>query len=1094
MSSLRQPWRILRAALLTGALLGLGACSPGGLKPSPGVVVESLGPQGAGVRAGLRAGDVLLSWRRKAAPPANPGEGEGNLASCSDVAEAESEEAPRGPVEVRVQRGGAVSTVPMPAGEWQLGVRPRVAADPEMAACAAYTRASKAARESHWAEALNGYTTAADWARASRRPRFAAIVLQERGVAHFGRDEFAAEESDLRESLRLLSTAAPGSLEVAAAWHLLGRMAWRQDNYARAEENLRQGLALRSRLAPDSLELASSFNNLGIVAMTQGDLARARPFYLQALDLTHRRAPGSLDEAHVLNNLGLVSRGLGDSATAMTYLVQANHILQRVDPGGQSLIRNLTNLGALAADRGDLALAEEYQQAALQHYEATAPEGLEVANLLTDLGMIARERSDFDGAETLFRRALAIQRKRSPNSLDEALSLSNLAWVLEESDRLGEAEDRGRQALAIRSRLSPGSTAVATSLSILGSIALRRKDYRTAVSLGEQALALQRRIAPGTMLEGDLLEFLGSVALKAGHPVEAERYGRQALAIRRRLTPQSRDEARALDLLSSCLLKRGRLAEAEGFLRAAISALEAQIGRLGGTDEARSAFQAGSAEIYQHLIALQIERGEEAGAFQTLERWRARGLLAQIAERDLTFSADIPAPLLARQQALDRAYEKTQVELAKTDPRQQAEIEGHLVQLAQLRNQRSSLEESIVHASPRYASLRHPQPLDLAAARGALDPGTVWLSYFVDVNQTVLFVVTAAANGDPGVLRIFRLAAGETALADEAAVFRGLILRGRDEKKIEPALLVEGRKLYNLLIAPAAPWIGPADRILISPDGPLHTLPFAALVRPGPRPQWLVEWKPVHTVLSATLYAQLKTGRRESAGGSLVALADPLYRPVPGAAADANDPPLRQYRAGLPPLPGAHEEVQALAALYGRDARVYTGAAATKAQVEHLPAGTRYLHFACHALLDRRFPLDSALALAASPASPASAATEGEDNGMLQAWEIFERLRIDADLVTLSACSTGLGRDAGGEGLIGLTRAFQYAGARSVLASLWAVSDRSTAALMAGFYTRLRAGSPKDVALAEAQRELLRDGQLSHPYSWAAFELNGDWR
>src|SRR6185503_1921431 len=97
----------------------------------------------------------------------------------------------------------------------------------------------------------------------------------------------------------------------------------------------------------------------------------------------------------------------------------------------------------------------------------------------------------------------------------------------------------------------------------------------------------------------------------------------------------------------------------------------------------------------------------------------------------------------------------------------------------------------------------------------------------------------------------------------------------------------------------------------------------------------------------------------------------------------------------------------------------------------------RRLHFACHGLLDARFPLDSALALAPG----------GDDNGLLQAWEVIERVRVDADLVTLSACDTGLGRDMGGEGLVGLVRAFQYAGARSVLASLWEVSDRSTARL-----------------------------------------------
>src|SRR4051812_41581143 len=955
MSTLRDPWRILWTALLAAILVGFAACSRGGLKPSPGVVVESLGAQGALAQAGLHTGDVLLSWHRPAAPPANPREAEGNITSCSDVAEVDVEEAPRGPVELRVQRGSTVSTVRIPAGDWLAGVRPRVAASPEIAACKAYARALQAARESLWAEALQGFSAAASWARASRRPRFEAVILQQKGVAHFNLDEFAAEESELRESLRLLDTAAPASLKVAASWHLLGRMEWRHGNFARAETDLRQGLALRVRLAPDSLERASSLNNLGIVAWTTGDLAGARPFYLQALDLTRRRAPGSLDEARVLNNLGLLTRSLGQAAVSMSYLMQANRILLRLEPNGENLVRNLKNLGSLASDRGDVALAEEYDQAALQHYEATAPEGLEVANLLTDLGIIARDRFAFDEAETLFRRALAIQKKRSPDSLDEATSLSNLAWVLQEGDRLGEAEAATRRALALRSRLTPGRSGVALSLSMLGAIALRRQDYRTAVSFGEQALALLRRGAPGTMLEADILDFLGSAVLSAGHPVEAESYGRQELVIRRRLSPRSRTEAEALALIGNSLRKQGRLAEAEDFLRDAVAALEAQFGHLGGTDESRSAFQARWVEIYRALIELQIERGEEAAAFQTLEHWRARGLLAQIAERDLTFSADIPAPLLARQQALDTAYRMTQVELAKTDPRQRAEIEGHLVRLSRLRNQRSALEDSIVHASPRYASLRHPQTLDLATARAALDPGTVWLSYFAAENRTFLFVVTAAAGGGADGLRVFRLPAGEKTLAAETAVFRGLILRGRGEPGVEPALLVEGRKLYDLLIAPAEPWIDHAGRILISPDGPLHTLPFAALVRPGKKPQWLVEWKPVHTVLSATLYAQLKGGRRSDAaqggpgGGALVALADPAYRPVRGATAETDDPPLRRYRAGLPPLPGAREEVQALSALYGRDARVYTGVGATKQQVEHLPPGTRYLHFACHA-------------------------------------------------------------------------------------------------------------------------------------------------
>jgi CHAT domain-containing protein len=139
-------------------------------------------------------------------------------------------------------------------------------------------------------------------------------------------------------------------------------------------------------------------------------------------------------------------------------------------------------------------------------------------------------------------------------------------------------------------------------------------------------------------------------------------------------------------------------------------------------------------------------------------------------------------------------------------------------------------------------------------------------------------------------------------------------------------------------------------------------------------------------------------------------------------------------------------------------------------------------------LLDPRFPLDSALALSA----PARSTRPGDD-GLLQAWEIFERLRLSADLVTLSACETALGLEAQGEGLLGLTRAFHYAGARTVLSSLWSVSDRSTAELMHRFYAHLRAGAAKDQALALAQREML-SSPYRHPYHWAAFQLDGDWR
>jgi CHAT domain-containing protein len=225
-------------------------------------------------------------------------------------------------------------------------------------------------------------------------------------------------------------------------------------------------------------------------------------------------------------------------------------------------------------------------------------------------------------------------------------------------------------------------------------------------------------------------------------------------------------------------------------------------------------------------------------------------------------------------------------------------------------------------------------------------------------------------------------------------------------------------------------------------------------------------------------------------GKALVAFGDPAYGE--GAAGAAADPELRSLvdrRGALTALPSTRREVEEIVSLYGGGATAWLGQEATEERAKAIGNEARIIHFACHGVLDEHSPLDSALALSI-PTTPG----EDHDNGLLQAWEVFERVRIDADLVTLSACETALGKEAGGEGLIGLTRAFQYAGARAVLASLWSVGDASTAELMKQFYSHLRAGQSKASALRQAQVDLMRDPATRHPFHWAAFELVGDWR
>jgi len=294
--------------------------------------------------------------------------------------------------------------------------------------------------------------------------------------------------------------------------------------------------------------------------------------------------------------------------------------------------------------------------------------------------------------------------------------------------------------------------------------------------------------------------------------------------------------------------------------------------------------------------------------------------------------------------------------------------------------------------------------------------------------------------------------------------------------------LSRSRFLYDTLIKPAEEAIAQSDRLLIIPDGPLQTLPWAALIRDvkGGKPQYLVEWKPLHTAISATVYAELKKRPRPQARSSpilVAAFGDPKYPKFRAKKQDKrgeegepviagpeqelvseaededeelSDPQVRsavQRGVRLEPLPATRQEVESIASLYAPKAAKYLGEEATEEKAKSIGKDIPYIHFACHAFVNERFPLDSALALTI-PEKP----KEGQDNGLLQAWEIFEQVHIDADLVTLSACETGLGKEMGGEGLVGLTRAFQYAGARSVLASLWKVEDRSTEELMKRFY------------------------------------------
>jgi CHAT domain-containing protein len=291
-----------------------------------------------------------------------------------------------------------------------------------------------------------------------------------------------------------------------------------------------------------------------------------------------------------------------------------------------------------------------------------------------------------------------------------------------------------------------------------------------------------------------------------------------------------------------------------------------------------------------------------------------------------------------------------------------------------------------------------------------------------------------------------------------------------------------GRELFQVLFPPAvASAVRSAQRLIVSPDGMLWTVPFAALVEGvGDSQGYLGERVAVTYTQSLALLQQGRERSRQRAGSTApTALVVGVSEfGVPDADRSRGVPPPR-------PLPHARQEAIAIASLLGTEPRL--DRAATEAAVRRDLGSADIVHLATHGRLSDGNPMSSAVLLAAS----SSGAAEAGDNGALEAWEIFAQVRLKADLVVLSGCETARGEVTQGEGIVGLTRALQYAGATSIVASQWPVADTSTTAFMQVFHQGLRAGRPKDEALRSAMASLRSAPATRHPYYWAPFVVLG---
>jgi CHAT domain-containing protein/Tfp pilus assembly protein PilF len=380
--------------------------------------------------------------------------------------------------------------------------------------------------------------------------------------------------------------------------------------------------------------------------------------------------------------------------------------------------------------------------------------------------------------------------------------------------------------------------------------------------------------------------------------------------------------------------------------------------------------------------------------------------------------------------------------------------------------------------------IRSPQPITLEETEELCpDNKIVILEYSVGDSSSCLWIITRSGYD------IFKLPARKK-LQEQIETIRFALLD--PSQGISEFFTQAGSSLYNELIKPAEPYLSKGSKLIIIPDGVLNYLPFEVLLTENKKPDtkasysdvtFLLKKYPVSYAQSASVLKTLisqhdNTGEKAAKSENLLAFGDPLY-------GDS----LFNAKAKYPRLEYSGKEIENIASFFkAGSSNVYLRDKATEENLKQKNDLDKfnYIHFATHAFLNEEKPDLSSLVLTSEKNS-------GED-GFLQAAEIFN-LKLNADLVVLSACQTGLGKLIRGEGMVGLTRAFMYAGTPSVVVSLWSVSDMSTASLMGEFYKNLIKNKLcKTDALRKAQLALINDEKYAHPFYWAPFILIGDWR
>jgi tetratricopeptide (TPR) repeat protein/CHAT domain-containing protein len=945
----------------------------------------------------------------------------------------------------------------------------------------------------------------------------------------------------------------------AHSLHNLAGLYMDMGEYARARTLCEQALALRKELLGQKHpDYAMSLNLLASLYQEMGEYGRARSLFEQALAL-HKEVLGEKHPlyANSLHNLASLYQAMGEYDRARTLCEQALALCKEAE--GEKHPRyasSLNNLALLYLDMGEYARARLlYEQALNLRKEVLGEKHPHYATSLASLASLYLAMGEYGRARSLLEQALALRKEvLGEKHPDYALSLASLAVLYEKMGDYGRARSLSEQALALHKEvLGEKHPDYATSLNNLAGIYKDLGEYGRARPLLEHALALHKEV----LGEKHPLYALGlnNLALlykEMGDYGRARSLHEQALALNKEVLGEKHpDYAISLNNLALLAWQEGKPAAASKQMAGAIQILHQHLDSTFSALSARQRLQllAQSRRYLNNYLSVSDQaRLPAQEVYQAVLAWKGMAG-ARAAEEQLL--RDEPALASLLEQLRQKRAGLAHLSAHLPSPANRTEWSGRY---RDLDRQREDLEFGLAQKSAAFRSLRSPQSKAVAAAlpqRSALvdlleyehsTPDPERPGKWLFERRLVAFVVVK----DREVVRV-ELGAVEP-IAQAVAAWR---------LPMQTLSAVDDRAaagLRTLLWDKLAPSLAGCETVLISPDGLLCSLAWCAL--PGSKPgSFLIEEVAIAQIPSAR---QLLPVANRAASSGLLALGGLDY----GKGGEAGK--------GWGPLPGTALEARALVGLHherfprSRPARFLEGAAVDKAALAAaLRPGKgeqpfRQIHLATHGYFHQHstaavalagrgageragWPGEETIPLTLDPLLGCglvlAGANQNSERGTLTALEVSNLDLRGTEVLVLSACETGLGKLEGGEGVRGLQSAFHLAGARTVVASLWSVSDPATSVLMERFYTNLWADKPMNrlEALRQAQlfvlknpekvrerarelREALvkagrgsalelrgkgkevelagdrekRDGERSHPAWWAAFVLSGD--